>query len=332
MEVRQLRALSRELVRELGLFAPRCCSVALTPVEAHLLIELEQGPQTNNRLAERLRVDKSNTSRPLQRLQQRGLVERLTDSGDARCQPVALTTDGQGWLQDLHQELDQRTAQMMALLDSQEQQALAHGLQLYLRGLRDLQAQQGFSLRRLAAHDDATLARVIRQVSDEYGLSGRAGFSAADPQLDHLSRDYDVPRAAYWVVTDTQGSIVGGGGIAPLQNATADVCELQKMYLLPTARGRGLGRRLLRQALAFARQAGYQHCYLETTAVLGEACALYRQHGFIQQPHALGHTGHCGCEIRMLCALTDRSAPATEGSSTVRHPTAKKPSACCGKD
>ena len=88
MEVRQLRALSRELVRELGLFAPRCCSVALTPVEAHLLIELEQGAQTNNRLAERLRVDKSNTSRPIQRLQQRGLVERLTDSGDARCQPV----------------------------------------------------------------------------------------------------------------------------------------------------------------------------------------------------------------------------------------------------
>ena len=59
-----LRALSRELVRELGMLSQQCGSLALSPLEAHLLIELENGPATNQQLAERLRIDKSNASRP----------------------------------------------------------------------------------------------------------------------------------------------------------------------------------------------------------------------------------------------------------------------------
>ena len=52
MDPRPLRALSRELVRELGMLSQQCGSLALSPLEAHLLIELENGPATNPQLAE----------------------------------------------------------------------------------------------------------------------------------------------------------------------------------------------------------------------------------------------------------------------------------------
>ena len=51
MDPRPLRALSRELVRELGMLSQQCGSLALSPLEAHLLIELENGPATNQQLA-----------------------------------------------------------------------------------------------------------------------------------------------------------------------------------------------------------------------------------------------------------------------------------------
>ena len=54
MDPRPLRALSRELVRELGMLSQQCGSLALSPLEAHLLIELENGPATNQQLAEQL--------------------------------------------------------------------------------------------------------------------------------------------------------------------------------------------------------------------------------------------------------------------------------------
>ena len=104
-------------------------------------------------------------------------------------------------------------------------------------------------MRRMTAADNATVARVIRQVSAEYGLTADKGYTVADPNLDVLYTQYSKPGHAYWVV-ELDGEVVGGGGIAPLACSETDLCELQKMYFLPAARGRGLAKKLALQALA----------------------------------------------------------------------------------
>ena len=321
MDARNLRALSRELVRELGMFAPQCCATPLTPVEAHLLIELEQGPLTNNQLAERLRVDKSNTSRPLSRLQERGFITRQPNDRDGRSQQLSLTPAGQALLDELHRDLDQHSTEVLQQLSDEEQQLLHRGLMLYLRGLRHHHQQQGLTIRLLQPEDEPAIAQVIRDVSAEHGLTGAKGYGVADPGLDHLYPLYQGTGRAYWVITDPQGKILGGGGIAPLQGAKESVCELQKMYFLPQLRGKGLGRRLILQALAFARESGYRSCYLETTSVLDRATHLYQQLGFRPLTEPMGNTGHCGCEIRMLCDLS----PAAE---LPHQPTTITPASC----
>jgi putative acetyltransferase len=303
MDARTLRARSRELVRELGMFAPQCCATPLTPVEAHLLIELESGPLTNNQLAERLRVDKSNTSRPLSRLQDRELVTRQPHAVDGRSQELCLTPNGNRLLEELHQDLDRHSEQVLAQLSPQEQEQVRQGLELYLQAMRHNRLQLGYQIRTLQPDDQAAIAQVIRRVSAEHGLTADKGYGVADPALDRLYPLYQGSGCAYWVVTDSQGIILGGGGIAPLQGANDSVCELQKMYFLPELRGKGLGRRLVLQALDFARQAGYVCCYLETTAVLHQAERLYQSLGFQHLSSALGNTGHCDCEIRMSLYL-----------------------------
>ncbi|RPH29847.1 GNAT family N-acetyltransferase [Buttiauxella warmboldiae] len=158
------------------------------------------------------------------------------------------------------------------------------------------------ALRRITAQDNAAIARVIREVSAEYGLTADKGYTVADPNLDELYQVYSQPGHAYWVV-ELDGEVVGGGGVAPLTCSEPDICELQKMYFLPTVRGKGLAKRLALQAMDFARAEGFKRCYLETTAFLTEAIALYQRLGFEHISEPLGCTGHVDCEVRMLKSL-----------------------------
>ncbi|STH39586.1 putative acetyltransferase [Escherichia coli] len=103
-------------------------------------------------------------------------------------------------------------------------------------------APQSPVMRRLTQQDNPAIARVIRQVSAEYGLTADKGYTVADPNLDELYQVYSQPGHAYWVV-EYEGEVVGGGGIAPLAGSESDICELQKMYFLPAIRGKGLAKK-----------------------------------------------------------------------------------------
>ncbi|HFT1117419.1 TPA: GNAT family N-acetyltransferase, partial [Escherichia coli] len=130
-------------------------------------------------------------------------------------------------------------------------------------------------------------------------LTADKGYTVADPNLDELYQVYSQPGHAYWVV-EYDGEVVGGGGIAPLTGSEADICELQKMYFLPAIRGKGLAKKLALMAMDHAHEMGFKRCYLETTAFLTEAIALYEHLGFQHIDYALGCTGHVDCEVRML--------------------------------
>ncbi|WP_375751455.1 GNAT family N-acetyltransferase [Vibrio sp. HN007] len=161
--------------------------------------------------------------------------------------------------------------------------------------------ETAFHFRSITPNDNSGIASVIRQVSAEYGLTADKGYSVADPTLDTLCQVYQKPHSHYWVL-EFEGKIVGGAGIAPLEGEVG-ICELQKMYFLPEARGKGLAAKLAGTCFQFSRQQGFSHCYLETTDELVEAIVLYKKLGFKQISKPLGNTGHTDCEVRMLKEL-----------------------------
>jgi putative acetyltransferase len=150
-----------------------------------------------------------------------------------------------------------------------------------------------WNLRPIEARDDAAVAAIIRAVMPEFGASG-PGFAIHDTEVDTMSASYSRPRHGYFVV-EHEGRIIGGAGIAPLTGEAASVCELRKMYFLKEARGHGVGEKMLRRCLAFAREEGYQLCYLETLTGMEQAQKLYARLGFGRIPQAMGSTGHFGC-------------------------------------
>lgn len=158
-----------------------------------------------------------------------------------------------------------------------------------------------FSIRPIVPGDDAAMAAIIRSVMPEFGADG-PGFAIHDPEVDAMNAAYAAPRHRYFVV-ERNGRVEGGGGIAPLAGGDGMVCELRKMYFLPTLRGIGAGAALMQVCLDFARGAGFRQCYLETLTGMDLAQALYERTGFRRIPQSLGNTGHFGCNRFYLLDL-----------------------------
>lgn len=151
------------------------------------------------------------------------------------------------------------------------------------------------TLRPIHPEDDAAIAAIIRTVMPEFNADG-PGFAIHDTEVGHMCAAYSVPGAAFFVLEDEGGRVVGGGGIAALAGGEPGVCELKKMYFLPVARGQGLGERLLRHCLEAAKALGYRTCYLETLTGMDQAIRLYQKLGFKPLCAPLGRTGHGGCD------------------------------------
>jgi GNAT superfamily N-acetyltransferase len=139
------------------------------------------------------------------------------------------------------------------------------------------------SFRNATSADSAFVRALVESVLREYGLAFEADDTDAD--LNDLQASYECRGGVFYVVECPAGAIVGCGGLFPIDT---DTVELRKMYLLPEARGRGLGKELLKRLLADARRLGYKRVRLETNSVLGEAIALYRRFGFVpvDRPHS----------------------------------------------
>lgn len=153
-------------------------------------------------------------------------------------------------------------------------------------------------IREITKRDNEAIAELIRKVLIEYGVP-KVGSAYEDTSLGDMTASYSDLKSIYYVV-EINGKIFGGSGIAPLKNAQDNICELQKMYFLPEARGKGIGKSMMKVCLNKAKALGYEKCYLETLPYMKAAIKLYTKTGFKPLKKPLGNTGHYSCNVWMI--------------------------------
>ena len=136
------------------------------------------------------------------------------------------------------------------------------------------------------ASQGPALQALIVAVLTEYGLV--PDLAGVDADVLDIEQHYRRGGGEFFAVYRA-GQLVGTMGVAAV---AADSCALRKMYLHPSVRGLGLGRRLLTLAEQTARSRGYRTMQLETASVLKEAIALYERNGYRVQCGA-PHVGRC---------------------------------------
>ena len=157
-----------------------------------------------------------------------------------------------------------------------------------------------YTIREIQPRDNQTVEHVIRTCLKEFG-GNREGTAWCDPDLGRFSEIYDQDGCKYWVAVDETDTVVGGSGIGPLPGVDG-VCELQKMYCLPAARGTGAAHQLIELCLDYAARY-YQTCYLETFGNMLAAQKFYTKHGFTRLVAPIGGTGHFSCDVWYARAL-----------------------------
>lgn len=156
-------------------------------------------------------------------------------------------------------------------------------------------------LRQIVPRDNATLASIIRESLTEFGAD-RPGTVYFDKATDNLFALFQTEQSRYFVAVAST-KILGGGGIFPTSGLPEDTCELVKMYLLPEARGKGIGKLLINKCIEAAQEFGFKNMYLETLPELKKAVKVYEKSGFTYLDKPLGNSGHFGCDLWMMKKL-----------------------------
>ena len=154
-------------------------------------------------------------------------------------------------------------------------------------------------IRQIQPSDNAEIAQIIRNTLREFGAN-HPGTVYYDATTDHLFELFKNAHGSVYYVAEYNGKVVGGGGIFPSAGLPQGTCELVKMYLLPEARGIGLGKKLIQKCLDYAKDQGYKNIYIETMPELKQALNVYEKFGFQYLSGPMGNTGHFGCELWML--------------------------------
>lgn len=132
------------------------------------------------------------------------------------------------------------------------------------------------NIRRADNNDRQRIWDLIFAILSSYGLTMDA--ETIDHDLTDIDANYWRQKGAFYVLMDGEELI----GTVALHYVSETVCELGRMYLAPSYRGRGLGRKLLHYALQQAEARGFSEVVLKTASVLKEALSLYRRAGFVQ--------------------------------------------------
>lgn len=137
-------------------------------------------------------------------------------------------------------------------------------------------AGTNYTIRQATNADIASVRAVLYAVRAEYGVLSESGVD--DPELDDLEANFFLGGGRFEVVENATRRVVGCAGLYPLDDRRAELC---KMYIERSARGQGLGKRLLENLLAAARRHGFREVWLETNSSLTEAISLYTRYGFM---------------------------------------------------
>ncbi len=226
-------------------------------------------------LRSRLGVDSGQMSRMLRSLETEQLITVTPSTADARVRVAQLTPKGLTERQRLNERSDAAATAILQPLDDAQRAELVSAMRTVERLITTSQIEL-----RQADPASADAQRCLRAYVAE--LNRRAPDRGFDPSKGSTASPDEVrpPRGAF-VLAYLSGEAIGCGA---LKHQPAGVSDIKRMWVAESARGIGLGRRLLVYLEDIARDHGSTQAHLETSDVLPEAIALYRSSGYVEVP------------------------------------------------
>jgi len=276
--VAAMRQFGRFYTRRIGVLQEGLLASPFSLAEGRVLYELaHRDGLAANELAADLALDAGYLSRILQRFSRRGLVERSRSPDDARIRPLALTAKGRAAFAPLDRRSQREVSALLGVLPVPAQQRLISSMHTIESLLADKPASPATCV--LRAHRPGDMGWVIERhgalYAQEYGWDERFEALVAEIAAQFI-RDFDPQRERCWIA-ECEGERVGSVFVV---RKSQTVAKLRLLIVDPSARGMGLGRKLVDECVGFARACGYRKLTLWTQDNLRAARHIYEAAGF----------------------------------------------------
>lgn len=280
--VAAVRRFSRVYTRQLGLLDEHLLSSNFSLTEVRVLFELaHRDGLVAADLVRELGLDGGYLSRILRRFAAAGLVRRSRARGDARRSVLTLTARGRAAFAPLERKSSEQVAALLERLHPAEQSELVTSMARIERALTsEAPAMRGAEPITLRAHRVGDIGWIAHRqgllYAQEYGWDQT--FEALVAEIcARFVREFDPQSERCWIA-EQAGQTVGS---IFLVRKSVRVAQLRLLYVEPSARGHGIGQRLVDACIAFARAKGYKTLTLWTNDVLGAARRIYEAAGFV---------------------------------------------------
>lgn len=278
-EVASVRAFNRYYTRQIGLLEEHVARSSFTLAEGRILYEIAKTqPTSAAALAEQLGLDPAYLSRLLKVLTSRSLISVTPNVGDRRRADIRITAEGIAGVAEIDRLNDAAVEVLLSGLPAEGRQALV-GAMGSIRSLLGESDRRGPIV--LRPHRLGEIGWLIHRqglaYNQQYGWNIEFEGLIARIYGDYQSAPADPPRNLW--IAEQDGAIVGSIFVQPTEGL-ADSAQLRMLFVETAARGRGVGTALVRQAVSFARDAGYKRMRLWTHENQSAARKLYRAAGF----------------------------------------------------
>jgi DNA-binding MarR family transcriptional regulator/GNAT superfamily N-acetyltransferase len=278
--VQAVRAFNRFYTRQIGALGEAYLNAPFSLTETRVLYELahraQGAPRRAGEIARQLGLDAGYLSRILQKFQKRRLIARRRSAEDGRRSDLLLTKAGRAALAPLERGAARQVAAMLRPLSNGERARLVDAMQTIERLLVAPRAEVKLELRGPRPGDMGwVVERHGRIYSEEYGWDERFERLVARIVAEFMET-CDARRERCWIA-EYGGRPVGS---IFLVRHSDEVAKLRLLLVEPSARGLGVGKRLVSECVAFARERGYKTMTLWTQSMLLPARHIYETAGF----------------------------------------------------
>jgi DNA-binding MarR family transcriptional regulator/GNAT superfamily N-acetyltransferase len=279
-----VRAFNRFYTKLIGVVGEGLLETPYSLTEARVIFELAQRDRSEVAgLRRSLDLDAGYLSRILSRFHADGLIHRERSADDARRQVVGLTDRGRAVYRDLDARSGDQIARILADLSEEDQRRLVGAMGAVEAILGDRRSPELCVLRAFGPGDFGWVVQRHGAVyAAEYGWDATFEALVARVVADYVEGGRE--RGDAWIA-EIDGEPAGCVFCVPKSERVA---QLRLLLVEPSARGRGIGERLVEECVRFARRSGYDELVLWTNDVLAGARRIYQRAGFElveQAPH-----------------------------------------------
>jgi DNA-binding MarR family transcriptional regulator/N-acetylglutamate synthase-like GNAT family acetyltransferase len=273
-----VRSFNRFYTRQIGVLREGLLKSPYSLAELRVLYEIAHRQQpTATELCQQLGLDPGYLSRILRRLGKRGLVRKSASPADGRQSLLGLTVRGKETFAALDARQSEEVATMLRQLPAAGQARLVQAMRAIETVLgNSLEPKTPYILR---SHQPGDMGWVVHRhgvlYAQEYGYDET--FEALVAEIAAKFIQYFDPKRERCWIAEKDGEIVGS---VFLVKKTNTIAKLRLLLVEPSARGLGIGKRLVGECLRFARQVGYKKMVLWTQSELPAARHIYQEAGF----------------------------------------------------